>query len=149
MKTIIRFCLILTGLAALTLGVLGAILPVLPATPFLLLALFCFAKSSEKLNTWFRGTWLYKKYLIEYVRTKTLTRRQKVSIQLCAGTMMMVSFFLIESGIMKALLVICFLIHNWIFIFKIKTHKPDSSQESKAPETEDKSERSASSGKES
>lgn len=39
---------------------LGAVLPLLPAFPFLLLATFCFGKSSEKLHAWFTGTRLYK-----------------------------------------------------------------------------------------
>lgn len=42
----------LAGYSALGLGVIGLILPLLPTVPFLLLAAFCFARSSEKIHSW-------------------------------------------------------------------------------------------------
>ena len=49
-----RFLWLLTGLAALALGAVGVVLPLLPTTPFLLVAAFAFARSSERLNNWLR-----------------------------------------------------------------------------------------------
>ena len=49
-----RFIWLLTGLAALAIGAVGVVLPLLPTTPFLLVAAFAFARSSERMNDWLR-----------------------------------------------------------------------------------------------
>lgn len=50
--SIIRMAWMVTGLVALGLGVLGAVLPLLPTTVFMLAAAFCFARSSPVLHRW-------------------------------------------------------------------------------------------------
>jgi len=49
-----RFFWLLAGLAAVAIGAVGVVLPLLPTTPFLLVAAFAFARSSERLNSWLR-----------------------------------------------------------------------------------------------
>lgn len=113
---------IISGITALALGVVGIILPVLPTTPLLLLSWFCFNKSSERVSLWFRGTVLYKRCLAEYIQRKSLTLKQKISIQVFAGTMMVFSFITLNNWILRVIIIAVFITHNYFFIFRIKTY---------------------------
>ena len=59
------------------LGFLGVFLPVLPTTPFLLLAAFLFSRSSERINNWLQGTKVYKAYVDPFKRDGGLTKKKK------------------------------------------------------------------------
>ena len=61
---------IILGCIGLGLGAVGAVLPLMPAFPFLLLAAFSFGKSSERLHNWFISTKLYKNNLESFVKVR-------------------------------------------------------------------------------
>lgn len=82
------------GFIGLGLGAAGAVLPLLPAFPFLLLAAFSFGKSSERLHTWFIGTKLYKNNLESYVKGQGMTRKTKIKIMITVTLLMSIGFFM-------------------------------------------------------
>lgn len=71
---------VIVGCISVVLGAIGAVIPFLPSVPFLLLAAFCFARSSERLNTWFTDTKLYQDNLADYTAGRGMTKKAKIRI---------------------------------------------------------------------
>jgi uncharacterized membrane protein YbaN (DUF454 family) len=83
------FYLIL-GIIAVLLGTIGIFVPGLPTTPFVLLASWCFYRSSPRLQVWLLQSFLGK-YIREYRDKGGLTLRKRISIILLMATMVAIS----------------------------------------------------------
>jgi len=66
------------GTICVTLGVVGIILPLVPTTPFLLLAAYCYARSSERLLQWLLANRWFGEHIRNYREGRGMTRRHKV-----------------------------------------------------------------------
>ena len=83
MKLPAKILLITCGTISVALGVLGLFLPLLPTTPFLLLAAACFARSSGKLYDWLLGNRWFGTYIRNYREGKGIPlKRTAVAISL-------------------------------------------------------------------
>lgn len=101
-------------------------LPLLPAFPFLLLAAFCFGKSSEKLHTWFTGTKLYKDNLESYVQGKGMTKSTKVRIMVTVTVLMSIGFVMMHQVPVGRIVLGCvWVFHVLHFAFGIKNIRPE------------------------
>lgn len=115
---------IVLGCISAGLGAAGAVLPLLPAFPFLMLAAFCFAKSSQRLHSWFIKTKLYKNNLESYVKRQGMTPATKRRMILTITALMSCGFvimFLKELYIPCGILGGVWVFHIIYFIFGVKT----------------------------
>ena len=113
---------IILGCIGVGLGAVGAVLPLLPAFPFLLLAAFCFAKSSERLHRWFTGTKLYKNNLESYVKGQGMTRKTKIRIMITVTILMSIGFFMMHAvPVGRIVLAAVWVFHILYFVFGVKT----------------------------
>ncbi len=113
---------ILLGFLGVGLGAVGAILPLIPSFPFLLIAAFCFSRSSEKLETWFKNTKLYKNNLDSYIKGNGMTIKTKIRIMLLVTVLMSIGFIMMEAIVIgRIVLIIVWLFHILYFSFGVKT----------------------------
>lgn len=120
--TLKKIIFIVLGCIGVGLGAVGAVVPLLPAFPFLLLAAFSFAKSSEKLHIWFVGTKLYKNHLESYVQGRGMTRATKLRVIITVTVLMSVGFIMMSRVPVGRIILACvWVFHILYFIFGVKT----------------------------
>lgn len=126
-----RLFWIALGCMGVGLGAVGAVLPMIPAFPFLLLAAFSFARSSERLHSWFINTRLYKNNLESYVKGRGMTCETKLRVILTVTALMSIGFTMMY---LKGLYIPCavlggvWIFHIIYFIFGVKTCRPEASE---------------------
>ncbi|TWT13184.1 YbaN family protein [Planomicrobium sp. CPCC 101079] len=124
MKNILFFTL---GFLFLGIGLAGVVLPLLPGVPFILLASFCFAKGSKRIDRWFKSTTVYDKYVEGFRQNRGLTLKEKIRINLIADFFILCSVYFVNILIIQVILVLLALVKHYYFIKKIKTIKTKKS----------------------
>lgn len=113
------------GIICFSLGAIGAVLPLIPTTPFILLAALCFARSSKKLDQWFRQTKLYKTVFEGLLTRRAMTVSAKLKLLIPIACLLGISFALLGDFLPGRILVASILIgHIVYFGFVVKTEKP-------------------------
>lgn len=106
---------------SLGIGAIGVVLPILPTTPLLLLASYCFARGSERFHRWFCGTKLYQKHLDSFVKERAMTLKTKLCILLPASAMLILAFLMMQN-LPGRIVIVGLILFKYIYFFtKIKT----------------------------
>ena len=106
------------------LGMAGVVLPILPTTPFILVAAFCFARSSDRLNSWFKGTKVYKMVFEGYMTKRSMTLRAKLTILVPVTALLAVSFAMMSNvPVGRAIVAVVWVGHIVYFGFIVKTER--------------------------
>ena len=116
MKTV----LFIIGVIFASIGAVGILIPVLPTTPFLIVASLCFVRSSSKAYIYLNKNKHFGPYLEHYRTKQGVSKRQKWKAYFFLWASMLLSIVLSSTIMMKMVLLIimvCVTIH----IAKIKT----------------------------
>ncbi len=105
---------IVIGWIAVILGSIGVMLPVLPTTPFVLLAAWCFAKSSPKFHRWLTSTNMYQTHLQSFVEHRSMTKKTKITLLTFATAMLLIAMYFMEAWYLRLFLL-------FLILFKIRT----------------------------
>jgi uncharacterized protein len=97
-----RIFFIVLGILSVILAALGVLLPGLPATPFLLLASYSFARSSKRMHDWLVNNRIFGPILSDFLDRKGIRLHIKIiSIVMMWGMMLVSVFFLMENDVIK------------------------------------------------
>ncbi len=119
--------LIFIGWLSLVLGAIGVLLPLLPTTPFIILAAACFAKSSPRFHEMLRKNPWFGKPLLEWEEHRVVNRHVKIK----ATSLIVLSFsfsiyMLIHKPYLQIMLVVIALV-CLVFIWRL--NEPSSTED--------------------
>ena len=89
-RTVWAFC----GILCVCFGALGVFLPLLPTVPFMLLAAFCFARSSPKLHDWLLSHPMFGPPIQDWQERGAISRRGKIAATVSIAAVFSVSLIL-------------------------------------------------------
>ena len=107
-------------------SVVGAIVPLLPAFPFVVLTAFAFSKSSDRLHKWFLQTKLYKNNFESFMKGEGMTTSTKIKVITSVTITMSIGFYMMSRmPIGRGILSVIWIGHIIYFIFGVKTIKKE------------------------
>ena len=128
MKILKKNILIVCGTVSIGLGVIGIFVPLLPTTVFLLLAAYCYARSSQKFYDWLLNNRWFGEYIRNYREGRGIPLKQKIfSISLLWLTIGYSALFVVSLWWVRLILLVI-AIGVTIHMMVLKTYKPESQQ---------------------
>ncbi len=122
LSSIRRALLITAGLAAVVAGTIGIVVPLLPTTPFLLLAAVCFVRSSDRLHRWLTTNRVFGSYLRNYQEHRAMPAGMKWCAISVLWLTIALSIVAIDSPPIRVVLVVV-AVGVTILIARIRTLK--------------------------
>ncbi|MGV3269486.1 YbaN family protein [Staphylococcus simulans] len=123
-----RYILITIGLISAIVGFIGIVVPLLPTTPFLLLAAVCFSRSSERFNRWLVSTKVYGEYVESFKRDRGFTLKKKFKILLSLYIVIAFSLYMLDNFYIRIGLLIMVTFQT-IVLFTLAKTLPEPSKD--------------------
>jgi uncharacterized protein len=123
MKKTTRSLLIIAGTLCVALAALGVLLPVLPTTPFLLLAAFCYGHSSDRFYQLLISNWIFGRYLQNYREGRGIPMRQKITTILLLWASIGSSIYFLAAPMWATLLLLAIASGVSVFLISVKTYQ--------------------------
>ena len=118
---------IAAGVLALLLGILGLFLPLLPTTPFLLLASWCFARGSQRLHRWLLSHRVFGEYLRNFEAGRGIPLKAKILATVMLWGSLLLAMRRFDSALIPAVLVLtgaCVSLYLWRFLPTLRLDRP-------------------------
>jgi len=116
--------LIILGWFFILLGAIGAVLPLLPTTPFLILALSCFAESSPRFHRMLLANKWFGPPLMQWEKSKTIRPKIKTRVMLLIIATFSISIYVLSGRINLQIMLVCFCLILLGFVWRLKESEP-------------------------
>ncbi|QHW38408.1 DUF454 domain-containing protein [Staphylococcus ursi] len=116
-----RYLLLGIGGIFTLLGFAGAVLPLLPTTPFLLVAVLCFAKSSDRFHDWLIQTKVYQAYVEDFRKYRGYTMKKKIQLLISLYIVVGFSIWMVDVTIIRLGLLVMVVLQTVVLFTWVKT----------------------------
>jgi uncharacterized membrane protein YbaN (DUF454 family) len=101
-----RQLLLAAGTLSLAIGIVGIFVPILPTTPFLLLAAGCYLRSSQRFYNWLMGNRFFGNYIRNYIEGRGIPLKVKLFIIILLWVTIGISIWLVAKPLVTIILLI-------------------------------------------
>ncbi len=122
-ETLKKRLLFIAGTLSMVLGIIGIIVPILPTTPFLLLAAVCYIRSSQRFYDWLLNNRFLGLYIKNYTQGKGMPLRAKIFTVILLWITIGLSMWFAVQGVVIRVILILVAVGVTIHIVRIKTFK--------------------------
>jgi len=105
-KKLKRQLLLAAGTLSLAIGIVGIFVPILPTTPFLLLAAGCYLRSSQRFYNWLMGNRFFGNYIRNYIEGRGIPVKVKLFIIILLWVTISISIWLVAKPLVTVILLI-------------------------------------------
>ncbi|MCX8056891.1 MAG: YbaN family protein [Ignavibacteria bacterium] len=117
MNEVKKYLLLFIGLIFVTIGMIGIFVPGLPTTIFMILAAYCFLRSSDKLYNWVINNKFVGDKVKHFIETKTIPLRGKIHSISAMWLMVIISIFLLKvSLVVKVIIAIAAIVGTLVIL---------------------------------
>ncbi|MET0333722.1 MAG: YbaN family protein [Rhizobacter sp.] len=110
-----RMLWLLAGVVSLLLGIIGIFLPLLPTTPFVLLAAFCFSRGSERCEAWLLNHRHFGPMVHNWRRNRSVPLRAKQLATAMMAASAIGTWFVVQSHWRWAPAIVCSCVALWLW----------------------------------
>ncbi len=126
-RRLIRALLMVAGTICLALGAIGIFLPILPTTPFLLLAAACYMRSSERLHKWLIDNRWFGEYIKNYQSGRGIPLKTKIlALSIMWVAILYSTLFVVDEILIAQIVLLLIAAGVSVHLIKIPTFKKHS-----------------------
>jgi uncharacterized membrane protein YbaN (DUF454 family) len=123
-QRVVRALLLVAGTISLALGAVGIFLPILPTTPFLLVAAACYLRSSERMHKWLINNRWFGEYIKNYQAGKGIPMKTKiVALTILWATILYSTFFIVDEILVAQLVLVVIACGVTVHLMRLPTFK--------------------------